>query len=105
MSMEGQLARVCSEQERQAAQRVTCSPETDPATMRVRRPETGGKRTLDERETHPGADRPQAARSGCPARRRGPDPRGRQAVGHQRGNLPPLEEPVRWDEGRRDEAA
>jgi hypothetical protein len=29
---------------------------------------------------------------------------GRQAAGRQRGDLPPLEEPVRRDEGRRDEA-
>src|SRR5215218_5946910 len=43
---------------------MTCPPETDPATMRVRRPETGKRRALDEQETHPGADRAQAARSG-----------------------------------------
>jgi Transposase len=50
--------------------------------MRVWKLATGTKdRTLDEEETHPGADRPQAARSGRSARRRGSDPRGRKAAG------------------------
>ncbi len=41
---------------------MTCSPETDPATMRVRRPEMGKRRILNEEETHPRADRAQATR-------------------------------------------
>ena len=84
---------------------VTCSPKTDPATMRVRKPETGGRsRTLDEEVTHPRADRPQTARGGPKARRRDLGPRGRQAARHRRSDLPPLEEPIRWHKGRRDEA-
>src|SRR5215212_3290030 len=84
---------------------MTCSPETDPATMRVRRPEMGKRRrTLDEEETHPRADRAQAARGGGRAGSRGLKPRGRKEAWHQRGYLPPLEEPVRWDESRCDEA-
>src|SRR3954470_22317635 len=80
---------------------MTCSPKTDPATMRVRKPETGRKRrTLDEQETHPRSDSPQAARGGPKARRRGSDPRSRQAAWDQRGNLPPLDKSVRRDEGR-----
>ena len=43
---------------------MTCSPKTDPATMRVRKPEMGKRRILDEEETHPRADRAQAARGG-----------------------------------------
>ncbi|MDQ3302350.1 MAG: restriction endonuclease subunit S, partial [Actinomycetota bacterium] len=48
-------------EEQTAIATVTCSPKTDPATMRVRRPEMGKRRrTLDEEETHSRADRPQA---------------------------------------------
>jgi putative transposase len=36
---------------------LTCSPKTDPATMRVQRPGMGKRRrTLDEEETHPRAE-------------------------------------------------
>jgi len=45
---------------------LTCSLETEPATMRVRRPEMGNRRILDEEETHPRTDRAQAPRSGGP---------------------------------------
>src|SRR4029453_6947871 len=46
-------------------QGLTCSPETDPATMRVRRPKMGKKRRiLDEEETPPRADRAQTPRGG-----------------------------------------
>ena len=40
----------------------------------------GGRRTLDEEETHPRADSPQAAPGGRKARRRSPDPRARKAA-------------------------
>jgi hypothetical protein len=45
---------------------MTYSPETDPATMRVRRPGMGKRRILDKEETHPRADCALAARSGGP---------------------------------------
>src|SRR5215207_1999435 len=83
---------------------MTCSPETDPATMRVRRPEMGTRRILDEEETHPTADRPHAARSGRRAGRGSLGPRDRKEARHQRGDLPSLEEPLRWNEGRCDQA-
>src|SRR5215203_2006775 len=82
---------------------MTCSPETDPATMRVRRPEMGTRRILDEEETHPTADRPHAARSGRRAGRGSLGPRDRKEAWHQRGDLPSLEEPLRWNEGRCDQ--
>src|SRR5215210_422134 len=73
--------------------------------MRVRRPEMGRRRrTLDEEETYPRADRPHAAPSGRRAGRRSFGPRGRQEAGNQRGDLPPLAQPVWRHEGRRDEA-
>src|SRR5215210_7522787 len=73
--------------------------------MRVRTPQMGKRRTLEvEEETYPRADRPQAApgggRTGC----RGLGPRGRKETRHKRGDLPPLEKPLWWHEGRRDEA-
>lgn len=41
---------------------VTCSPKTEPTTMRVRQPGMGRRRTLGEEESaHPEADHPQAA--------------------------------------------
>src|SRR5215210_2785657 len=82
---------------------MTCSPKTDPATMRVRTSQMGRRRTLDEQEAHSGADRPQAApggrRTGC----RDFGPRGRQETRHKRGDLPPLAQPLRWHEGRCDQ--
>jgi putative transposase len=44
--------------------------------MRVRRPETGRRRILDEEETHPGADRAQVARGGRRVGCGSLDPRG-----------------------------
>src|SRR4051812_14152545 len=74
--------------------------------MRVRRPQTGRKRrTLDEQETYPRANSPQAARGGPKTSRRGANPRARKAAWDQRGNLPPLDKSVRWHEGRRHEAS
>src|SRR5215210_3916328 len=72
--------------------------------MRVRRPETGRRRILDEEETYPGADRAQVARGGRRAGRGSLNPRASQEARHQQGELPPLAQPVRRDEGRRDEA-
>ncbi len=74
---------------------MTCSPETDPVTMRVRRPDMGTRRVLDEEETHPGADRPHAARSGRRAGHRSLGSRDRKEAWHKRGDLPSLEEPLR----------
>jgi hypothetical protein len=45
-----------------------------------------------------GADRSQAPPSGGKASRWSLDPGGGQGSGHQRGYLPPLEKPIRWDE-------
>src|SRR5215210_8788319 len=79
---------------------VICSPKTDPATMRVPRPEMVKRRTLEvEEETHPRADRPHAARSGRRAGRRSLGSPDRKEARHQRGDLPSLEEPIRRDEG------
>src|SRR5215211_5586705 len=73
--------------------------------MRVRRPETGRRRrTLDEEETYPRADRPHAAPSGRRAGRRSFGLGGRQDARHKRGDLPPLAQPVWRHEDRRDEA-
>ncbi len=78
---------------------LTCSPETDPATRRVRRPETGRWRILDEEEAYPTADRAQVARGGRRAGCGSLDPRSSsQEARHQRGYMPPLEESVRRDE-------
>src|SRR5829696_4052255 len=63
---------------------LTCSPGTDPATMRVRRPGMGKRRILDEEETHPRADRAQAARGRGRDGRWGLKPRGRKKARHQR---------------------
>jgi hypothetical protein len=84
---------------------LTCSPETDPATMRVRRPEMVKRRTLEvEVETYPRADRPQAAPGGGRAGGGSVDPRGCKEARHKRGDLPPLEKPLWRDESRCDEA-
>src|SRR5215218_63560 len=72
--------------------------------MRVRLPQMGTRRTLGEDGILPEADRPQATPGGCRIGRRGFGPRGRQETRRQRGDLPPLEEPLRWHEGRCDEA-
>src|SRR5829696_2064499 len=86
-------------------QDMTCSPKTDPATMRVQRPQMGRRRrTLDEQQTHPRADHPQAAPGGCRTGRRCLGPRGRKETRHKRGDLPPLEKPLWWHESRCDEA-
>src|SRR5215210_1670757 len=84
---------------------MTCSPKTDPATMRVRPPQMGRRRTLEvEEAAHSRADRPQAAPGGCRTGRRGFGPRDRQETRHKRGDLAPLAQPLWWHEGRRDEA-
>src|SRR5215210_3032605 len=72
--------------------------------MRVRRPEMGKRRILDEEETHPRADRAQTTRGGGRAGRRDLGPRGRQKTRHQRGYLQPLAQPIWRHEGRCDEA-
>src|SRR5215204_2222742 len=74
---------------------VTCSPKAGPVTMRVRRPEMGTRRILDEEETHPTADRPHAARGRDKAGRRQLGPRDSQGARHQRGYVPPLESSLR----------
>src|SRR3954469_12250663 len=84
--------------------KLTCSPKTDPATMRVQQPGLGRRRTLNEKKSQPGADRPQATRGRRKACRRSFGPRGREAAWDQRGYLPPLEKPLRWDEPERDQA-
>ena len=77
---------------------MTCSPKTDPATMRVRTLQMGRWRTLDEEEAHSRADRPHAApcrgKAGC----RQLGPRDHQRTRHQRGYVPPLESSLRHDE-------
>src|SRR5215213_9618628 len=84
---------------------LTCSPKTDPATMRVRTSQMGRRRTLEvEEEAHSGADRPQAAPGGCRTGCRDFGPRGRQETRHKRGDLPPLAQPLRRHEGRCHEA-
>src|SRR5215210_2580562 len=73
--------------------------------MRVRQPQMGTRRILEvEEETHPRADRPQAARSRGRTGRRSLGPRDLKEARNQRGDLPSLEEPLRRDEGRFDEA-
>src|SRR4051812_33049737 len=84
--------------------KLTCSPKTDPATMRVQQPGLGRRRTLNEKKTQPGADRPQATGGRKKAGRRSFGPRGRQAAGDQRGYLPPWEKPLRGDDPERDKA-
>ena len=49
------------------------------------------------KKTHPRADRPHAARSGHRAGRRSLGSPDRKEARHQRGDLPSLEEPIRWD--------
>src|SRR5215218_3777766 len=77
---------------------VTCSPKTGPVTMRVQRPTMGVRRTLHGQTTLPRADRPKAPPGGGKASHWSLDPGGGQGAGHQRGYLPPLEKPIRWDE-------
>jgi hypothetical protein len=77
---------------------VTCSPKTDPVTMRVQQPKMGIRRTLYGQTTLTRADRSQAAPSGGKAGRWSLDPGGGQGAQHQRGYVPPLEIPIRWDE-------
>src|SRR5215204_284260 len=90
--------------ERNCVVMVTCSPKTDPVTMRVRTSQMGRGRTLDEEETYPRADRPQAAPGGGRAGRGGLGPRGRKETRHKRGYLPPLAQSLWRDESRCDEA-
>src|SRR5215211_6002323 len=78
---------------------VTCSPKTDPVTMRVRQPQkTGVRRTLYGQTTLAGADRSQAPPSGGKAGRWNLDPGGGQGARHKRGYVPSLEKPIRCDE-------
>src|SRR5215213_3196459 len=77
---------------------LTCSPKTDPLTMRVQRPRMGLRRTLYGQTTLTGADRAQAPPSGGKASRWSLDPGGGQGARHQRGYVPPLEKPLRCDE-------
>src|SRR5215218_6637768 len=84
---------------------VSCAPKSDPVTMRFQGSQMGRRRrALNEEETHPRADRPQAAIGGGRTGRRSLDPRGRKETRHRRGDLPPLEKPLWWHEGRCDEA-
>src|SRR5687767_4518720 len=74
--------------------------------MRVQSPESGRRRrTLDEEKTQPRADRPQATPGGREAWLRCLGSGGRQGAWPKRGDLPLLEEPLRQDESRRDEAS
>src|SRR5215203_6866241 len=77
---------------------MTCSPKADPVTVRVQRPQIGIRRTPYGHTTLTGADRSQAALSGGQAGRWSLDPGGDQGARHQRGYVPPLEKPIRWDE-------
>src|ERR671910_3637463 len=77
---------------------LTCSPKTDPVTMRVQQPKMGIRRTLYGQTTLSGADRSQAPPSGAKASRWGYGHGGGQGARHQRGYVPPLEKPIRWDE-------
>src|SRR5215208_473398 len=73
---------------------LTCSPKTDPVTMRVRPSQMGRRMILDEEKTHPGADRSQATPGGRRTGRRGLGPRDHQETRHKRGDLPPLAQPL-----------
>src|SRR5829696_10312039 len=76
---------------------MTCSPKTDPATMRVRQPQTGRRRTLgEEKAPHPRADSPHAAPGRGGAGRWNHAPGSRQGAWYQRGHLPSVEESLRW---------
>src|SRR5215207_804005 len=83
---------------------VTCSPKTDPVTMRVQSPELGRRRTLDEEKTQPRADRPQATPGGRKTRLGCLGSGSRQGAWRERSDLPPLAKPLRWDEPERDQA-
>src|SRR5829696_9882710 len=72
--------------------------------MRVRTSQMGRRRTLDEEAPHARADHPQAAPGGGRTGLRCLGPRGRKETRHKRGDLPPLEKPLRRYEGRCDEA-
>jgi hypothetical protein len=69
--------------------------------MRAQQPRMGISRTLYGQKTLPGADRPQAPVGGGQALCRGDGSGGSQGTGHKRSHLPPLEEPLRWDELQR----
>src|SRR5215203_378118 len=76
---------------------MTCSPKTDPATMRVRQPQTGRRRTLgEEKAPHPRADSPHATPGRGGAGRWNHAPGSRQGAWYQRGHLPSVEESLRW---------
>src|SRR3712207_2939793 len=77
---------------------MTCSPKTDPVAMRVQQPKMGISRTLYGQTTLTRADRSQAPPSGGKASRWSLEPGGGQGTRHQRGYVPPLEKPIRWDE-------
>src|SRR5215217_4783348 len=85
---------------------LTCSPKTDPFTMRVQLSQQSRKRrTLsEENPTHSRADSAQAARSRGEAGHWSFPPAGRQRPRDKRGHLPPLEKPLRSDESKRDQA-
>src|SRR5215212_6471959 len=74
---------------------MTCSPKTDPATMRVRPLQRSRRRTLYGQTTLSGADHPQAPGCGGEASWQGNSPGGCQRARHQRGYVPPLEESLR----------
>src|SRR5215211_3260468 len=80
------------------SRRLTCSPNTDPVTMRVQQPKMGIRRTLYGQTTLTGADRSQAPPSGGKASRWSLDSGSGQGARHQRGYVPPLEKPIQWDE-------
>src|SRR5215216_7364509 len=77
---------------------MTCSPKTDPLTMRVQQPKMGIRRTLYGQTTLTGADRAQAPPGGGKASRWSLDPGGGQGTRHKRSYLPSLEKPIRCDE-------
>src|SRR5215204_5614438 len=81
------------------SRKLTCSPKTDPVTMRVRPPLWAIRRTLNEENPpYPRADHPHAApgrgKAGC----WNPGPASSQRPRHQRGYVPPLEGSLRRDE-------
>src|SRR5215212_5994035 len=83
---------------------MTCSPKTDPATMRVRPLQRSRRRTLYGQTTLSGADHPQAPGCGGEASWQGNSPGGCHRARHQRGYVPPLEESLRRDELQRGQA-
>src|SRR5829696_6616153 len=84
---------------------MTCSPKTEPATMRVQSPQSGRRRrTLDEEKTQPRADRPHATPGGRKARLWCLGPGGREGDWRKRSELPPMEKTLQWDKPKRDQA-